>query len=213
MVELETVLRKLTESPQFWGLTFFLQKFKWSMHSDEIAFPTTGLHPNTVCWKHQVLRDVDRKINLLPWPRGHPYPTKEEKGDWETFVKRCEKYGPKLNPGSAIFVDGNLFGVVEMVGKFERELYGTTVGSIFGSASLAPRPGHATSPKPFDYGWTVLGLPSCSLEQSWIWIGLYSMPKTNNIYWSLWELRKLIFARRAEMFFVILFGSFWLLCL
>ena len=50
---------------------------------------------------------------------------KKKKGDWESFVKRCEKYGPKLNPGSVIFVDGNLFGVVEMVGHFQRELYGT----------------------------------------------------------------------------------------
>lgn len=66
---------------------------------------------------------------------------KKKKGNWETFVKRCEKYGPKLNPGSAILVDANLFGVVEMVGHFERELYGTTVGSIFGSASLALRQG------------------------------------------------------------------------
>ena len=40
-------------------------------------------------------------------------------------MKRCEKYGPKLNPGSAIFVDATLFGVVEIVGNFERELYGT----------------------------------------------------------------------------------------
>ena len=57
---------------------------------------------------------------------GHPYPTKEEKRRLGNLPEKvCEKYGPKLNPGSVIFVDGNLFGVVEMVGHFERELYGT----------------------------------------------------------------------------------------
>lgn len=82
---------------------------------------------------------------------------KKKNGNWESFAKR---YVPR-NPGSVIFVDANLFGVVEMVGKFERELYGTTVGSISRSVSLAPRPGHATSPKPYNrwkiigYGWTV----------------------------------------------------------
>ena len=217
-------------SPQCWGSDFFLQKFKRSMHSDVCVlktfptfenanrFPTTGLHPNTVCWKHQVLRDVDRKINLL---RGAgvilTLSKKKKKGNWETFVKRCEKYGPKLNPGSVIFVDGNFFGVVEMVGPFQRELCETTVGSISRSVLLAPRPGHATSPKPsnrwkiIDYGWTV------RVYHRVLWSKVEfecdCMPKINNIYWSFWELRMLTFARRAEMFFVILFGSFWLFCL
>ena len=149
------------------------------MHSDEIAFPTTGLHPPFVrlasgpswCWQKDQSPAVAQGSSL-------PL-SKKKKGNWETFVKRCEKYGPKLNPGSVIFVDGNLFGVVEMVGNFERELYGTTVGSIFGSASLALRQGMLPhqSPTTDEKSLATAGLFQSTIvffEQSWIWIRLHA---------------------------------------
>lgn len=90
----------------FGGLNFFLQKFKWSMHSDESIRSFVMLTERSISCRGPGV------ILTLP---------KKRKGDWKSFAKR---YVPR-NPGSAIFVDATLFGVVEIVGNFERELYGT----------------------------------------------------------------------------------------